>query len=67
MGKNQMYMVGERGDLRVCSIEFNLVLILTRNIFKKDIQRHSKEDIHLKSCCNWKLFFMHNRLVLDVD
>ena len=35
----------------------------TRNIFKKDIQRHSK-NIHLKSWCNEK---MHNRLVLDVD
>ena len=23
---------------------------------KKDIQRHSKENIHLKSCCNWKMF-----------
>ena len=34
---------------------------------KKDIQRHSKENIHLKSCCNWKMFFMHKRLVLDVD
>ena len=30
---------------------------ITRNIFKKDIQRHSKENIHLKSCCNWKMFF----------
>ena len=40
----------------------------TRNIFKKDIQRHSKENIHLKSCCNCKMFFfMHKRLVLDVD
>ena len=38
----------------------------TRNIFKKDIHGHSKENIHLKSCCNWKMFFMHKRLVLDV-
>ena len=24
---------------------------------KKDIQRHSKENIHLKSCCNCKIFY----------
>ena len=29
---------------------------VTRNIFEKDIQRHSKENIHLKSCCNEKMF-----------
>ena len=28
----------------------------TRNTFKKDIQRHSKENIHLK-CCNCKIFY----------
>ena len=27
-----------------------------KNIFKKDIQRHLKENMHLKSCCNWKMF-----------
>ena len=31
-------------------------LKVTRNIFKKDIQRHLKENIHLKSCCNWMMF-----------
>ena len=33
-----------------------LMLFGTRNIFKKDIQRHSKENIHLK-CCNCKIFY----------
>ena len=37
-------------------LNLGVPLNITRNIFKKDIQRHSKEFIHLKFCCNWKMF-----------
>ena len=45
----------EKKKLNVCE---------TRNIFKKDIQRHSKENIHPVVIVR---YFMHNILVLDVD
>ena len=62
-----MHPVSILKDFRNAASAKMLIYCQTRNIFKKDIQRHSKENIHLKSCCNWKMFFMHKRLVLDVD